>query len=174
MDKKILMLSLLIPCTVGLAATAANDDADFVAKAADGGMAEVITGQLAAQKASDPQVRMFGQRMVTDHGKANDKLKSIAAKDNITLPDQPGMEHKMAASKLGKMDGKDFDKAYTEQMIKDHEEDVALFQKEAKDGKNPDVKMFAQQTLPTLQEHLEMIRKISTGGNASMSMNHKP
>jgi len=169
MDRKILLVGLLLPCSLGLAATNAANDADFAAKAADGGMAEVMTGQLAAQKASDPQVRMFGQRMVTDHSKANDELKQIAAKDNITLPDQPGMKHKEMTSKLGKMDGKDFDKAYTQEMIKDHEEDVALFKKEAKDGKNPDLKMFAQQTLPTLQEHLEMIRKISTGNHAMSS-----
>jgi putative membrane protein len=168
MDKKILMLSLLIPCSLGLAATAANDG-DFAAKAADGGMAEVITGQLAAQKGTDPQVRMFGQRMVADHSKANDELKSIASKDNITLPEQPGLKHKTTASKLGNMSGKDFDKAYTQEMIKDHEEDVALFKKEAESGSNPDLKAFAQKTLPTLQEHLDMIRKISTGSNAMSS-----
>jgi putative membrane protein len=170
MDKRILMVGLLLPCSLGLAATqAANDDADFAAKAADGGMAEVITGQLAAQKASDPQLRMFGQRMVTDHSKANDELKQIASRDKITLPDQPGLKHKEMTSKLGKMDGAEFDKAYTQEMIKDHEEDVALFKKEAEDGKNPDLKMYAQKTLPTLQEHLEMIRKISTGGSAMSS-----
>ena len=163
MDKKILLLSLFIPCSVSLAAAASND-ADFAAKAADGGMTEVILGKLAEQKASDPQVRMFGQRMVADHGKANDELKAIASKNHITLPDQPGMKHKELASKLGKMDGKEFDKAYTQDMVKDHEEDVAMFKKEAESGENPDVKMFAQKTLPTLQEHLDMIRKISTGG----------
>ncbi|HEX3895507.1 MAG TPA: DUF4142 domain-containing protein [Rudaea sp.] len=162
MDRKILPLLLLVPCTLGLAAGAAND-ADFAAKAADGGMAEVITGQLAAQKGTDPQVRMFGQRMVTDHSKANDELKSVAAKDNITLPAEPGLKHKTTASKLGNMSGADFDKAYTQEMIKDHEEDVALFKKEAQSGSNPDMKAFAQKTLPTLQEHLDMIRKISSG-----------
>jgi putative membrane protein len=162
MNKHVLMLGLLIPGSAALAATAASD-ADFAVKAAEGGMAEVLTGQLAAQKAADPQLRMFGQRMVSDHSKANDELKSIAATDSITLPSEPGLEHKTMASKLGNLSGAEFDKKYTQEMIKDHEMDVALFKKEAASGSNPELKAFAQKTLPTLQDHLDMIRKISTG-----------
>ena len=131
-------------------------DKTFVNKAAQGGMAEVELGQLATQKAQSDQVKQFGQKMVDDHTKANDKLKEVASQENITLPtgldakDQATMDH------LSKLSGAQFDKAYMQDMVEDHKKDVAEFQKEANSGKDPAVKNFAQQTLPVLQQHLQM------------------
>ncbi len=162
MKVKALMVSILIPCSLAATAMAASNDSDFAKKAADGGMAEVTLGQLAADKGSDPRVKEFGQNMVKDHSKANDKLKSVAAKDSITLPADQSAEHKKEADKLSKLSGKDFDQAYTKLMVQDHEEDVAEFKKEAASGSNPDIKAFANDTLPTLQHHLDMIKQIAS------------
>ena len=156
----VLTLALALP----LAAMAANaekgKDADFATKAAQGGLSEVALGKLAANKGSDPKIKEFGQRMVDDHSKANDELKAIAQKDGESLPGEASKKQQDAAQKLGQKSGKEFDEAYAEMMVKDHEEDVAEFKKEAESGKDPEMKQFASKTLPTLEAHLKMAREL--------------
>jgi putative membrane protein len=136
-------------------------DNDFVMKAAKGGIAEVQLGQMASEKATSDAVKQFAQRMVTDHGKANDELKTLAKNKNITLPDDPGAEHKSLHDKLMRLSGEAFDKAYVRAMLDDHQKDVAAFRTESKSGTDPDVKAWAAKTLPTLEEHLKMVRDIN-------------
>jgi len=145
----------------------------FAKDAAEGGMAEVKMGQLAEKNAKDPEVKKFGQMMVTDHTKANDELKALAAKKNYQLPNDIG-SNQSTYDKLSKLTGADFDKEYVEDMVSDHETDVKDFQREAENGTDPDVKAFAAKTLPTLQKHLDAIKaiqaKMNNGGtNSSMS-----
>jgi putative membrane protein len=135
-------------------------DNHFAMEAAAGGMAEVKLGQLAADKGSSDFVKQFGQKMVTDHGKANDDLKAVAQKDNITLPTDIMPKDQALYDKLSKMSGKQFDTAYVAAMKKDHMKDVADFKKESMNGKNPDVKDFATQTLPVVQSHLQMLQSM--------------
>jgi putative membrane protein len=146
-----------------------SHDRTFMKDAAQGGMAEVNLGQLASQNASDPDVKAFGQRMVTDHSKANDQLKQVAAGMNVTLPADVKPSDKAEADRLSKMTGADFDRAYVREMVKDHKKDVAEFQREAKNG-HGDVQSFASTTLPTLQEHLKMAEDLQAkmGGSGSM------
>ena len=128
----------------------------FVTKAAQGGMAEVKLGELATKNASNQSVKQFGQRMVDDHSKANDQLKSIASKKSITLPSDVSAKQQADYDKLSKLNGAAFDRAYMMMMVKDHKEDVAEFEKASRMETDPDVKSFASSTLPTLQEHLKM------------------
>lgn len=115
-------------------------------KAAKGGMMEVAMGKLAEQHSQNADVKSFGQRMQTDHGKANDELKSIASKKGVQLPTK---EH------TGKWTS---DKAYIDMMVKDHEKDLAEFQQEASGGSDPDVKKFADDTAKIVQEHLQLAK----------------
>ena len=135
-------------------------DTTFAMKAAQGGVAEVQLGQLAAQRASNPAVKAFGQQMVDDHSKANDKLKSIAASESVTLPSSLNGKDQAIYTKLQGLSGAEFDREYVKCMLKDHEEDIKEFQKEANKGKDPRMKEFAQQTLPTLQDHLSKVQSI--------------
>jgi len=135
-------------------------DKKFVMDAATGGMEEVQLGQLAAQKASDTDVKNFGQRMVDDHTKANDQLKQVASQKGITVPSSLPASKQKDVDKLSKLNGAAFDKAYVSMMVKDHQKDVAEFKKESNSGKDSDVKSFASTTLPTLQDHLKMIQDI--------------
>jgi putative membrane protein len=132
-------------------------DRKFVEKAASGGMAEVKLGQLAVDKGTSPTVKEFGKRMVDDHGKANDELKAIASKKNFPLPTDVDTEAKATYDKLAKLSGSDFDKAYIDAMVKDHDADVKEFKKEASTGGvDPDLKAWAQKTLNVIQEHDHM------------------
>jgi putative membrane protein len=133
-------------------------DTTFAMKAAQGGMAEVKLGQLAVEKASNPDVKAFGQRMVDDHGKANDQLKSVASAEGMTLPTDLNAKDQSEYQKLSQLSGAAFDKAYMKGMVKDHEMDIKDFQKEANNGKDPQLKSFASTTLPILQSHLQMAK----------------
>lgn len=132
---------------------------NFVLKAAKGGLAEVEFGRLAAEKATDPDVKQFGQKMVDDHSKANDELKTIAQQKGIALPTELDAKDKRTRDHLAKLSGAAFDRAYMSDMVKDHTKDVAEFRKESKSGKDSDVKAFAGKTLPTLEEHLKLARE---------------
>ena len=109
-------------------------DKTFMHKAAKGGMMEVAMGRLAEQNGQSDDVKSFGKRMVTDHSKANDELKSIAAQKGVKLPSKEPTEKWSS------------DKAYMNMMVKDHEKDLAEFQEEASTGTDPDVKKFAEDT----------------------------
>lgn len=137
-------------------------DDKFAMKAAQGGLAEVALGKLAAQKANSPDVKAFGQRMVDDHSKANDQLMAVAKQESMTLPTDMDAKDKATYKKLSALSGAAFDKAYVSDMVKDHEQDIADFRKEGNDGTDPQIKAFATQTVPTLQSHLDAIKEIQT------------
>ena len=139
------------------------DDKKFVKDSALGGMTEVELGKLAAEKASSDAVKQFGKRMVDDHSKANDQLKEIAGKSNIEVPAALDSKHQSRVDKLAKLSGPEFDKAYLKDQVKDHERDVDDFKSEAQGGSDPNVKQFALQTLPTLQEHLTAVKDLKKG-----------
>jgi putative membrane protein len=142
-------------------AGASNMDGRFVMEAAQGGMAEVELGRLAGEKASNDRVKQFGQRMVTDHSKANDELKSLAQSKNITIPADLDAKHKSMHDRLAKLSGDAFDRAYIQQMVEDHRKDVSDFRKQSQNGKDPEVKAWAAKTLPTLEEHMKMVQDIN-------------
>ena len=137
-----------------------REDYEFVTKATQGGMTEVELGQLAVQKASDQSVKDFGQKMVTDHGKANEELKALATSKNATPPVKFSRKEDSTIADLQKANGADFDRAYAKAMLKDHKTDVKEFRDAAKDLKDPDLKAFAQKTLPVLEEHLRMAEQL--------------
>ncbi|HTL45363.1 MAG TPA: DUF4142 domain-containing protein [Vicinamibacterales bacterium] len=131
-------------------------DKAFVREAAIGGMAEVDLGNLAKEKASSADVKSFGDRMVTDHGKANDELKQWAEQNKVTLPTEIDAKHKAMHDRLSKLSGDAFDKAYMKDMVADHKADVAKFRTESKSAHNADLKAWAGKTLPTLEDHLKL------------------
>lgn len=137
------------------ASSLSASDRQFIKKAAEGGMAEVQLGQLATEKASSPEVKQFGQRMVDDHTKANDQLKQVATQKGVTVPDKLSAKDQATKARLEKLSGKSFDRAYMKDMVTDHTKDVSEFRMESKNAKDPDVKNFASQTLPTLEDHLK-------------------
>ena len=134
----------------------AKEDADFVKEAASGGMMEVQLGKTAQEKSAKSQVKEFGRRMQTDHTKANNELKKLAAKKKITLPNELESKHKSIVDKITKLKGDEFDREYMSTMVDDHKEDIEKFQKEADNGKDADVKKFAQDHLPILKKHLAL------------------
>ena len=132
----------------GSSSSLSEKDKTFMKKAVKGGMMEVTMGKVAEQKAQSDDVKSFGKRMVTDHSKANDELKSIASKKGFELPSK---EHSAKWTS---------DKAYIDMMVKDHEKDLAEFKEEASSGSDSDVKKFADDTAKIVQEHLDLAKEI--------------
>jgi putative membrane protein len=147
----------------GAMASTANPDSAFTTKAAIGGMAEVALGKLALSKSTNAKIKDFAQMMVTDHGKANDELMSIAKSKNITLPSNVDADHQKKMDDLSTKSGKDFDKDYVDAMIDGHKKTLDLMEDEAKNGKDADFKAFAAKTAPVVQKHLDAIKHIKNG-----------
>ncbi|WP_210490097.1 DUF4142 domain-containing protein [Rufibacter aurantiacus] len=150
---------------------AVNQDQDqlFLMAAASGGLLEVQAGKLATTRGEDPGVKQFGQRMITDHTKANTELKALAAKKGITLPPTLLPEHKQHLDMLSQQGNADFDKMYMQHMVEDHDKDIKVFEQQATSGKDPDLKAFAAKTLPVLREHRKLAQpvyeKVGRGGS---------
>ena len=146
---------------MGTAKHVTASDRMFIRKAAEGGEAEVELGKLAQEKAASPEVKQFGERMVNDHSKANDQLKEVVQKEGVTLPTKLDAKDAATKARLEKLSGEAFDRAYMKDMVADHTKDVREFKNEAKNGKDPDVKNFAAQTAPTLEDHLKEAKNIA-------------
>jgi putative membrane protein len=136
----------------------AVSDKEFLAKAMAGGMAEVQRGQLAEKQASNDRVKEFARRMVKDHTPVNEKLMEMARTMKGAVATGPEGEHKIARDKLSRLSGAEFDRAYMQHLVEDHEKAVALFEAQAKGGMNADLKAFTASALPTLQGHLKQAR----------------
>jgi putative membrane protein len=133
----------------------------FASQAAIIGKAEIELGQLALKNTQDEGVRKYAQRMVKDHGAADKKLKAIAAKENLQLPQSLDQEHESLKTKLQSLKGEDFDRAYMSAMAKGHDKAVALFESASQQPQMPgELKQFAASTLPTLEQHKEMAQSL--------------
>jgi putative membrane protein len=132
----------------------------FLMKAAEGSTNEVALSRVAVERAQDPQVREFAQRMITDHEALNMKVKDLAGRKNVDISEavQKGMEkdvdslrHKSAAN---------FDQAYLDDMVSGHKDVIELFEKAAMDARDMDIATLASETLPTLFEHYRHARHL--------------
>jgi putative membrane protein len=149
------------------AASLAAADQAFVRDAAESGKAEVQASQLALSKAHDQRVKDFARQMVEDHTQANTKLERLAAAKGIALPAQPGAADQNALRTLTNESGAAFDQRYmNEYGLKAHRSAVEKFRKEAQSGQDGDVKAFAQETLPTLETHLQHATALAKPGSA--------
>lgn len=158
------ILFLAITGVSGAAMAAAAEDtppapAVFVQKAAQDGMTEVELGKIALDKSQNSEIRSFAQRMVADHGKANDELKSLAGSNGIDVPKKLDAEHQAIVNDMKSMDGSRFDSSYSRHMNMDHTKAISLFEAESK-APNKDLAGFAQKTLPTLKEHKQLAKKL--------------
>lgn len=147
--------------TGGTSTTVSPADGEWVTKAGTAGMAEVQMGNLALQKAQSADVKAFAQRMVTDHSKANEELQQIVTAKGLALPAQLDSEHQSGVDHLSGLSGAEFDKAYMQHMVADHEKAIGLFQTGSTSSQDPDIKAFAAKNLPVIQEHAKLAQEVS-------------
>ena len=140
--------------TAAQAGQVAESDQKFAEKAAQDSIAEIDLGELAKERAQSDEVKQFAQRMIDDHGKANEQLEEIAKNKGVALPTEAGEEHSKVRAELADLKGEEFDQKYMAAMAEDHQKAVDLFQKQSEEGQDAELKSFAEQTLPIIKEHL--------------------
>jgi len=139
-----------------------SHDSRFMEKAIEGNLAEVKVGQLAQQKGTTEGVRQLGVVLERDHSKANQEAESAASSMGVTAPAQPGRKERMVYRHLAGLSGRNFDRAFAKDMVRDHEKDIAAFRKEAKAGSGSAAD-YAKASLPTLEKHLRMAEALENG-----------
>ncbi len=137
---------------------ASGADKTFVKQAIQADLAEVQMGKLAQQNGQSEAVKQFGQKLVSDHSANADKAKQLAEQIGLTPPSEPSAKQQAEYKKMSKLSGAKFDREFARGMVKDHKADVAKFKKEGQ--KSGPVADFAKQTVPTLEQHLQMAQSI--------------
>ena len=146
---------------VGVAKMLSAGDRKFVGTANEAGGAEIKMAKLAMDHASSSDVKDFASRMVSDHQQADDKLDKIAADKGVNESDTLSAKDQAEVSKLSKLEGKAFDREYIKSQLAAHKAAVALFKKESKSANDNDLRQFAASTLPTLEDHLQLVEQLS-------------
>ncbi len=136
-------------------------DRTFMSTAAEANLAEIDTAKLVGQKSTDPAVKDFANRMVTDHTQSSQSLASLAEVSAIKLPTEPGLMERNQKSELQKLSGVRLDDAYLRDELQGHKEAIAAFENEIENGQNQEVKNYAVKTLPTLQDHIRIAEDIA-------------
>jgi putative membrane protein len=145
------------------------DSREFVDKMAIAGLAEVELGKMAAERATNPDVKAFAQMMVRDHSRADQELSRVASQLNIQPPTQVDQEHRDLIDRLSKLQGAEFDREYMAAMVKGHQqvlEQLRSFTAGARPtgtagGRNEQaLRQWATKTLPTVQQHFDRARAI--------------
>ncbi|GAA2374475.1 DUF4142 domain-containing protein [Dactylosporangium salmoneum] len=132
---------------------ASAQDRAFVEDAGRAGAYEIAGGRLAATRAADPRLRAFGIRMVTDHTQGAAALADLAAALGLDVPSRPDATQRTILDVWGSVRGPAFDCSYAPAAYADHVAAIGAFEREAADGRNPALRQFASDTLPTLREH---------------------
>jgi putative membrane protein len=133
-----------------------ENDVEFATDAADASLLEVKLGDLAQTKGSSAQVKELGKMMVADHTKATEELAALAGQKNISLPQTLSEKSQKKFDDLASKTGVDFDKEYSKAMVEGHKDVLSKFKKESEDGKDTDLRSWAEGKLPVLQHHLSM------------------
>ena len=134
-------------------------DQHFLDKVAQDDKAEIEVAKLAQDKTQDPNLKSAAQKMQDDHTKNLQEVSDLASKKGVTLPDDVDAHHKAIKDRLEKLSGSQFDQAFLRSQARDHHHDIREFEREANTTKDQDVKSFAQNTLPTLQEHMKLVQQ---------------
>ncbi len=151
-------MAVLFGMAANLALAADGDN--FVDEASAKGLAEIETAKLALEKGTAEDIRAFAQQMIDDHTKSNQELAQLAGEKNLEISDNATLMDKAKAMILQMRDGENFDQAYANNQVVAHEQTIELYRDYIQDGENADLKRFAEQTLPTLEQHLEHARKL--------------
>ncbi len=139
--------------------------ADFVTAAGQSDMFEIAAAKIAQQKSKEAKVKAFAAKMIHDHTMTTDEVKKLVASGKVkaTPPTALDSKHQGMIDALNQADGKGFGKTYMDQQVQAHTDALSLFQAYASGGDNPDLKTFASDTAPKIQQHLDMAKQLDSG-----------
>ena len=150
-------LGALTLASTGLAADdISREDKEFLKNAGELGMTEVQLGQLAVAKATDPELKALGARLVADHSASNDELVALALQKGVEMKLEPTAAQKQMLAAFETQSGSEFDKELMEHVRKDHDKGLRTFADAAADTKDADIKAFALKNVSVMKEHYKM------------------
>jgi putative membrane protein len=138
------------------------EDSDYLVKAAEVDLKEIELGKLAQTKSSNADIKGLGKMMVDAHTKSLDALKAFSSSKSISIPLDLTEKGQEAYKELNDMSGTDFDKAYADKMVDGHKKMIEKMEDAAKDAKDPEIKQWAANMIPTLQAHLQHAETVKT------------
>jgi len=147
-------------------------DMGFVREAASGNLMEIQLGQLAQNKASNPAVKQFAQRMVADHNNLENQLTSVASTGGQSFTPTMDSRHQNQINKLQGLSGAEFDRNYMSLMIRAHQRDVTNFQTQSQSANSAQVRTLATNSLPVLQQHLSLAQQVGAQVGADSTGNY--
>ncbi len=156
----VLALAVQMPVLAQSANHMSATDDQFAKLASEGNSGEVQLAQLAEKKASSQDVKDFARKLESDHRKSEEQLKQWATRNGMSLPTNADPSSQSAHDKLAQLAGSDFDEAFVKQQVQDYQQDIQKFKKESSQGQNPELKAYAADSLPTLQEHLRIAQAL--------------
>jgi len=136
-------------------------DKSFLRKATEGSLAEVQFGKLATEKSTSDDVKSFGQKMIDEHTKLNEKIASIADSLGVMLPKRMSKEDQAEYDKLNTLSGDEFDKEYITAMVKNHHANLREFRIEANSTTDPGLKDAITDGATLIHDHMVIIDKIA-------------
>lgn len=146
-----------------------NDDASALKQLVQANLTEVAAGKMAQEKAQSPDVKSFGQKMVTDHGRMAEELKSLAKKKGVAAPQDANLKDMAQMKLMERKSGAEFDRDFMEHMVKDHEKDIKDAESIAGKAKDAEFKAAVQKAIPVMKQHLELAQRLSKGAAAGSS-----
>lgn len=139
-----------------------EEDRRFVMRARPTGLAEIKLSELARDRASRRDVKVFAENMVLDHANTDEQLMRIVSASDVKPPEQMDLEHQGIEQHLRALEGDTFDREYLRVQARDHERLIALFAHESDEGEDEELADFAQRCLPLLRRHLRNIQDLTS------------
>ena len=150
-------------CGTSFAQDTKSADKSFIKDASEGSLAEINYAKLAIEKSKDPNVLKFAHQMITDHTKLIESMKPFAVKYDVKPSGTPVLDH-AKYEELKMKSGTDFDRAYVEAMVKDHDSDLKDFIKEINTTSDPELKAAVTKGEKVVYSHMQMIDNIAHMG----------
>src|SRR5690606_34428901 len=135
----------------------------FLMQAIQGDLAEIALGELAQQKGESDEVREYGEKLVQDHSRSLEEARQLAEAEGIEVPEEPSPEAQQMHEQLTQLSGDEFDREFIRHMVEDHEKAIGLFETQT-EGSDTETAEYAEETLPVLEEHLQIAESIDPGG----------
>ena len=143
-------------CTAAVTAQTADMDKQFLATASQSDYTEITFSKLAADKATNPQVKAFAEKMITDHTTLETEMKPFADKWGVTPVMTLDATHQQKFDALQQLSGLDFDKAYMMGMDDDHHMALTLFKQEESTTTDKDFKKTVAKGEKVVGMHTKM------------------
>jgi len=156
------LAALFLAVSAAVAAAQETPAEAFVIAAMRDNLAGIRLGQLASDRASSPQARELGERLVDDHVAANTRARALAEELGVAPPEDVSDEAKAAYEALMPLAGKAFDRAFLDTVARVHRTAIGLHEEQTLSGSEA-VAAYARDILPLLREHLDIVRKLSPG-----------